>query len=367
MADTEALKALALGGLPQMLHTDRKAFCHSLVLTPNGVVKTGISRTNTLITLIGLRRAELAGVHSTIDISGLIEASHQDIEKIDRAGDFGLYLWLSSLDSPVSIGPKCSSIALGDLLHRSPDAREGRTMELAWLLSGLSHSIIAGARSSSVLNIATDVYQRLKQNQGALGIFRHSAHYKSISGVVRSRIGSFADQIYPIYAMAKFFQAVGKKESADNATRCAQILCQLQGTRGQWWWHYDATSGCVSGKYPVFSVHQDSMAPMAMSALQQATGDSYDAPIEAGMKWISGHNELGVDMRNEAHSVIWRSISPSKPKRYINEAMTLLGARTEASLKTLKVQRECRPYHLGWVLYAFADPRNAIHIRGQGL
>jgi hypothetical protein len=359
VADIEALKVLALRGLPQMLDYQKKTFCHSLVLTADGMVKTGLSRTNTLITLIGLRAAELAGAHSTIDVSGLRRKCRQDFERIDRAGDFGLYLWLSSLDCPTFIEAKCSALVLHDLLDRTPDARQGRTMELAWLLSGLSHCMIAGVRSIPLINFATEVYERLQQNQGPHGIFRHSALYQSISGIVRSRIGTFADQIYPIYAMATFFQAIGKKESADNATRCARVLCRLQGNQGQWWWHYDSTTGHVSGQYPVFSVHQDSMAPMAMSALEQATGVSYRAPVETGLQWTFGHNELGVDMRDESQSVIWRSIHPGKPRRFVDEAATFFGVATaDRGLRHLKVQCECRPYHLGWILYAFRDPKN---------
>ena len=52
-----------------------------------------------------------------------------------------------------------------------------------------------------------ETYGLLIRNQGERGAFGHLSRSKSISGMVRGGVGSFADQVYPIYAMSKFAMA----------------------------------------------------------------------------------------------------------------------------------------------------------------
>jgi hypothetical protein len=183
----------------------------------------------------------------------------------------------------------------------------------------------------------------------------HQSRTASIAGRIRGRIGSFADQVYPVYAFAKFAQAFGSREALNRATQCAETICRHQGSSGQWWWHYDAATGKVAGQYPVFSVHQDGMAPMSLYALTEAGGREYDPEIQRGLQWIE-HNELGRDLRDNGH-VIWRSIFRAKHQARINELGRLLGLKDDVlnGRTGLSVCRECRPYELGWALYALAQ------------
>ena len=55
-------------------------------------------------------------------------------------------------------------------------------------------------------------------------------------------------------------------------------------------------------------------------------------------------------------NIVWRSIDLPKPKSYIMKAVSLLGVSpTTATSTRLRVNFEVRPYHFGWVLYAFAQ------------
>ena len=81
-------------------------------------------------------------------------------------------------------------------------------------------------------------------------------------GILRGGVGSFADQVYPIYGISKFSQALGDEKALERALDCGLNICEAQGPLGQWWWHYDSSTGEVVGKYPVFSVHQHAMGPM---------------------------------------------------------------------------------------------------------
>jgi hypothetical protein len=177
----------------------------------------------------------------------------------------------------------------------------------------------------------------------------------SLAGLMRRRIGCFADQVYPIYALAKFSQAFGSDKALRVSSECAAAICRLQGPLGQWWWHYDAATCRVIGWYPVYSVHQDGMAPMALIEVGKVSGEDFSNHIYKGLKWITGENELDFNMIDSTNNVIWRSLYDYKYKLYINEFMSLIGFDTNIINNALKVRYECRAYHLGWLLYAFSN------------
>jgi len=175
--------------------------------------------------------------------------------------------------------------------------------------------------------------------------------------MVRGWIGSFADQVYPIYAMTKFLQIYQDEGALQAAVTCAQALCQAQGQLGQWWWHYDASSGRVVDGYPVFSVHQHGMAPMTLFALGKVIERDFEPWIHKGLKWINPQNELGLNMEDSGAGVIWRCLFRPKIqfRRYFSSALNQANSGMEhQSKKGLNVLFECRPYELGWLLYAFA-------------
>jgi len=235
-------------------------------------------------------------------------------------------------------------------------------MELAWFLAGLAHAASTSSRMAAELaDLARETNRRLNENQGESGYFGHLAVGKSLKGILRGRIGSFADQIYPIYAMAKFATAFNVEEALGSALSCASAICRAQGALGQWWWLYDSRTGHTSSRYPVYSVHQHGMAPMGLFALEQATGQSFKENIDRGLRWVYGSNELGVDMRDLTQNLIWRCILPkNKWTQYRDTAMSLVRLPKEsASVVPLEVLFEERPYESGWLLYAFAKSSSA--------
>jgi hypothetical protein len=125
---------------------------------------------------------------------------------------------------------------------------------------------------------------------------------------------------------------------------------------GQWWWHYDAVSGKTIGRYPVYSVHQDGMAPMALFALSEISGNDFSHAIYRGLEWIAGKNELDLNLVDFSRNIIWRSFRRKKYKMYYDEILSLINLdNIGREYKDLTVLYECRPYHFGWLLYAFAD------------
>lgn len=303
-ANVAKLIGLALGGLQQMYYPDQKFFCYRAELQNGALVKRGVSRTNTLITLIGLQKAEQTGFPRPFDTEPAIKNAQTIFGQLDKIGDVGLFFWLASLIPSIMTRIHVSKADLLAGFSNCKDARERRTMELAWFLAGLSEYAIATGDSIKLSDIAKKTLTLLLANQEASGLFRHSFPGGSISGFLRSRIASFADQIYPIYALSRCQVAFGFKESGVSAINCAEKLCSQQGPLGQWWWHYDAVNGGVIRRYPVYSVHQDGMAPMALVALGQITGEIPSKSIESSLAWVAGKNECSIDMRSERHSVI---------------------------------------------------------------
>lgn len=347
------LLELAIRGLASMYDADRRLFCYRVRQSASGLIREGVSQRYTLITLLGLRRAEAAGFRSPVNIDAILDSLFSSTAWIDNLGDLGLLLWLCALSSDDHLERFFNAFDLEREFRRYPEANARHTMELAWFLSGLAHAAETYQRGQPELpRLAAETYELLRTNQGPDGIFGHQSRWHSLAGVVRGRIGSFADQVYPIYAMAQFARACKVDEASHRALCCADAICSLQGPLGQWWWHYDSVTGRVVERYPVYSVHQDGMAPMALFAVQEACGADFSEHIYEGLAWINGSNELRQDLEDTSANVIWRSIFHPKLASYSARIRALVGP--QPSPHGLQVLYECRPYHLGWLLYAFA-------------
>jgi len=351
------LVELAIRGLQAMYDEEQGLFCYRLKQTTSGNIREGISQRYTVMTLLGLLRAESAGYPSPVDISATIDALYRNTEWIDNIGDLGLLLWLSSVSSQ-KLDTFYATFNLENALHNYSGSRKRLTMELSWFLTGLTYASRAEEEQRLHLEpLARQAYALLQSNQGKHGLFGHMAKSGSLAGVVRGRLGSFADQVYPIFAMAHFGEVFGMKEALQNSLRCANAICELQGPLGQWWWHYDAVTGRVIERYPVYSVHQHAMAPMPLFALQDACNADFREQIYKGLRWISGANELHQDLENAAAGVVWRGIRPTKWASYASRIRTLVGR--EQNLGAAEILFECRPYELGWLLYAHTRPASA--------
>ena len=352
------LIAFSNAGLVPMFDAQEQLFCNRLVPSSNGYVREGISQRYTVMTLLGLREMELAGVESLTDIQTSFDALLHKTEWVQGIGDLGLLIWAVSVFDPSRLDNLLDTFQVESATSRYADANEARTMELAWFLTGLSYAAGTSIKLRARLtHLSVETLARLRDNQGAHGFFGHMGTAKSLAGRVRGAIGSFADQVYPIFAISKYAQFFRTDEPLQPAVACADAICRAQGQHGQWWWLYDARSGRVASRYPVYSVHQHGMAPMALFAAQEASGKNFDAFVYKGLNWIYGDNELGVDMRDNAQSVIWRCIrSVRQQSKYVEVARTLVRAGAQSiPAHQLHVLKEQRPYEYGWLLYAFAQ------------
>lgn len=348
---------LAASGLVPMLDLEKNIFCDIYNRTEAGMVRERLSPRYTMMTLLGLHRYEQSGRRSPVAISTVLEALLRDPSWITSAGDLGLLLWTCAELAPERVAEVYEEVGAQSALTRFPDARRGHTMEVAWFLTGLANCHLSGNRNLAGLSeqIAA-ARQILEHNCGRSGVYGHLSRDKSLGGYVRGRIGSFADQVYPTIAFSRLYQALGDSNVQQMALRTAERMCELQGALGEWSWHYDSVTGRVVSRYPVYSVHQHAMAPMMLFAAGEATGRDFSEAIYKGLAWISGDNEMKRDFVEPELGLVWRSIYLDSMDAYADAARRFFQLRSgTADVRQLKVRYECRPYELGWLLYAFAN------------
>lgn len=355
--DIRELVSFAANGLNAMFDEERQLFCHRIVRREQGHVREGLSPRYTIMTLLGLKELELAGLSSSFDTQAIYASFIRDTKWIRGIGDLGLLIWLIATFDPDRVGDFFQKLDGETALDRYSDAQDARTMELAWFLTGLAHAAETSHELlSNLMDLSVETYHRIEENQCEYGLFGHMSVNRSLTGRLRGRIGSFADQVYPIYAMSRFAKAFHVEEPLGPALECSTAICGAQGEMGQWWWLYDAHSGRVSSRYPVYSVHQHGMAPMCLLAVEEATGQSFRQFIYKGLSWIYGANELGTDMRNRGECLTWRCILPKRSQRKFWEmALSVVRPASEgAEVGSLKILYEQRPYEYGWLLFALS-------------
>jgi hypothetical protein len=239
--------------------------------------------------------------------------------------------------------------------------------ELGWLLSGLSRTARVARGRDDIADKARATYEALQANHSAAtGLFCYGGRARSrLRRRLRRQLGFFDNQVYGICAAVDYHAAFGDRPALRIAHRCLDAILQAQGPLGQWAWHYNVASGAVVDRYPVYSVHQHGMGPMAIHAVADATGAGYDDPLERSVAWVFGENELQRSMVDAERGVIWRSIRRRIARGkliHLFKALSLFGlqpasnrlARVVNTPGQLEVDMECRPYELGWLLVAFA-------------
>jgi hypothetical protein len=353
--DIPALNALALRSLASLFEEKEKLFSRCITLTKHGFHREGASRRRTIIALLGLQRLAESGGDAPVDVASIRDAVLDDTSWVRTVGDVGLLTWLAAECEPERLGILLNELDFRRRLDTYSDGREASTRELAWFLAGIAHARLAdGERLPDLIDVAVDAYHLLQDNQSEGGIFGHATFPGFLPQTLCNRFGTFADQIYAIYALTTFAQAFQIEEPLASALSCGNAIRALQGEMGQWWFRYDKRACCVVNRYPVFSLHQDGIAPVGLLALGEATGQSFHASIYKGLSWTAGANELGCDLRNLDRGLIWDAIGRrNQIANYWEAALSLFNRSRASQTKGLRVRYEARPDHFGWLLYAF--------------
>ncbi len=336
------LVGFALEKLPSMRLGDG-TFCYE-VAAP-GLVPSGGSLRYTLICLLGLQRAKEAGLKVPIDPDELRDLAMDRIDEPEMtAGDLALLMWADSRAGMSAMD------AIAFRLHKKLGAElpdlEG--LELSWL--------VIGAAEAGAYELCDRSLERQLRRAGSNGnLFAHRDAGR------RARFPNFATQIYGVLALAMAAENGHATDAAlATARRVADRLLELQRPDGGWPWIFDARRGTVVEPYEVYSVHQDAMAPMALLELSEVTGDPRyrDAAIH-GLDWIFGQNDLSCEMLDRDAGILYRSIRRKggfdRALLYANTATASMGRAALSGVRgPLEVNPTDRPYHLGWILEAWA-------------
>jgi hypothetical protein len=349
------LVELACAGLPAMFRADRRVFAFTRKRGADGhLALAGESVRYGAIVLLGAQqlapeaqRAIFAGESALEFCTRLLGG----VEGMGNAADLALIAWAAA-----EAGHPAARTAFERLRRLGAFDRDGETVHVAWLLS----AAVAGREHLDRRREIDAVAGRLLRLARPHGIFPHRTD-PATGFSLRAHVGCFADQVYPIQALARYARAFGERRALAAAERCAERICELQGDAGQWWWHYDARTGDVVEGYPVYSVHQDAMAPMALLDLEEAGGRSFEEPIRRGLAWLVEAPETGRSLIDEPQQLIWRKVGRTDPAKLVRRARAALSsiaperrlAPLDALFPATRIDWESRPYHLGWILYAW--------------
>lgn len=349
------LLGIAVNGLPRMFRSDRRTFAFTQRRTPDGGTElVGESVRYGAIALLGigclgesLQRRILGGDTAASFCGHLIDR----LGDIDNLGDVALVAWVAA---------ELGHSDLDRAMERLETIDEGgpcETVHAAWVVSALT-------AASAYLDTGDAAHGAVARLLGGSAtpadVFGHYTD-SSVGSPIRRHVACFADQVYPIQALARHARVFGDDGSLRIAGTCAARICEVMGEKGQWWWHYDTRTGSVVEGYPVYSVHQDSMAPMALLDLAEAGGELHTEAIRSGLLWLAASPEIGGSLVDEEEGIIWRKVGrrePAKLVRAVRAATTRIRPGTRlGALDTLfpagTVDEESRPYHLGWILRAW--------------
>jgi hypothetical protein len=357
----DRLLDIAVRGLPQMHRDDQDTFAFTRAAaggTPGATVLRGTSFRYAAIVALGayfLPEADQRRVLKGRTVEEFVDSLVGRLPQTSNLGDAALLCWAAAQADHPSL-----DLALARLYELDDAAVAARyVVEEAWLLSAL-----ATARTS------VDVEDRLARSRQRILDSRHggAALFPHATGAgllpwYRSHVACFADQVYPIQALARLHASGADDEARAAAERCAVRICDLQGADGQWWWHYDARTGNVIEGYPVYSVHQHAMAPMALLDLADVGGSDYAEPVARGLRWMTDAPELvgGEPLIHDGPALTWRKVYRGDPRKLVRAAHGLTtravpGTRLrplELVFRPRSIDRECRPYELGWLLFAW--------------
>lgn len=299
------------------------------------------------------QRAALAG-DGVLDLVGNLIGGLPDVRNL---GDAALITWAAAETGHPDLDRGLHRLAELEGALRPGDPVY--TVEASWALAALVAAKRAGGDGPRLGDRLGHARERLLTGLGDDRLYRHVLGPASW---YRAHVGCFADQVYPLQALARLHAHTGDEAALRAAERIASGICEAQGPEGQWWWHYDARSGAVVEGYPVYSVHQLSMAPMALLDLADAGGTPYMKEIALGLHWMTSRPEIDDELIVEELDLTWRKAARADPKKIVRGVRAVATAINQGSrigvldriYPPLAVDRECRPYELGWLLYAWA-------------
>jgi hypothetical protein len=228
-----------------------------------------------------------------------------------------------------------------------------RMQDLAWALWGAAAAAEGGSDHGASLAHVLSALVRSRFVHPDSGLPRHTTRR------YRRNLVSFGALAYFLRAMHEAARAVDDAQADSLFVSGVARALELQGPRGEWPWMIDASTGTAIDRYPVFTVHQDSMAMLFLLPALDAGNRAAAQAVDRSLSWAFGDNELGTRMYVDRPFFAYRSIErrerASRLRRYGRSlAYSVTGRPSAHEGARVRLNDECRSYHPGWVLYAWA-------------
>ncbi len=357
--ELESLVPVSLHGLAQMQDTRTGLFSSKASLGPGvELINRGVNRLYTGACVVGLlARPEGHAEPYNSRANQALDALMNQAQERDPAV-LGTTLWGCVLAG------RADGSRIAARIIEVTDRRRASSMQLGLALAGLARWLRASdAGNPRIVDAAQGLAAELQRRfLPKAHVFAATAHplrqHPFFHGMT-----SFASQVYPVLGLCELALATDTAPP-DAIARVCELLVEQQGEHGQWWWFYSTRARRVIEGYPVYSVHQDAMASMALLPATRLQQGDYRAPLTAGVRWVTGDNELGESLVDPQAGLIYRSIQRpggdadglagwSRRQRRA-AGIAALSGRTRRAPREFELLRECRSYHLGWQLLAAA-------------
>jgi glycosyltransferase involved in cell wall biosynthesis len=364
------LVTLALQSLPRMYQRDRQLFCFKVMESDGQIIPVDVSVRYTAMTIVGLQHATECGLASPMPVSQLLDGLVRNVHEQTSLGDLGLVLWAASVVDPARTEPILSRLQQRWKQWDALIPHDQLSMHIQWAINGVCafvrHRGARGESETTLRDLHRVLMERHFNTETALFYYRAGQH-PNLRTTFSHNAGYFAEQVYGIHALDCYAHTTGDQEAARLALRTAHALCDRQTSHGGWAWLYDVTTGDTLDNFPLYSVHQHGMGPLAMLPLARRGDGRLMGAVQAGIQWVFGDNELGESLFDASREIIWRSVKArhfARQRHLLHKALSIARLSTICRHPCLQPKRfavdyECRPYELGWLLYALSDYKDS--------
>lgn len=273
-----------------------------------------------------------------------------------NVGNRGLLLHVLSLENHKKA--KEIYLWLNNLLKDRPRALKYSVQDIAWATIGIT-TYSQRYKDKKTLNFARKVLNYLYKDllNGATLLPKHKCS-------LRGTFVSFGAIVYFLMALEHYARSFGDNDIKNLFEETVKRVLLLQGRNGEWPWFIDSSTGNIMDWHQIYSVHQDSMAMLFLLPAFDLGIDGAEKAIRKSFMWLFSNNQLQKPMIQDEPFFIFRSIRQKqiaeRPGRLIRSLINKTIGRN-ANLKNpqcLEINKECRSYHLGWIVYAWAGRKD---------
>lgn len=280
-----------------------------------------------------------------------------NINKITNIGDKGLLLYTLSLSQHEQSNKLVTEIEKMD----RESLLKCNLQEICWLLLGLV-KFYEYYKKDHVIKKIEELFRLIVKNFFIKDSL-FPKHYANKG--LRTRFVSFGAIVYFLKSLYEYGNLFNDNYAMIIFKELTSRVIDAQGKDGAWGWFYNNKIAKVVDWFPIYSVHQDSMAMLFLFPAIKLGMEKARYAVIKSINWLFGDNFYKIKMINDNPFFIYRSlvrkhIINEKFERFIRAKYnSILNINDKyPSLNLIKINKECRSYHIGWILYAWSDEYN---------